>query len=200
MAHDTSETQPRAGQLMGEPATNEVLSLDDLEAAVGVRTGRKHVLSILVENKPGVLTRIAGLFARRGFNIDTLAVGPTEDERISRITLTLDGGLHPIDQVTKQLHKLINVLKIRDLEPEETLARELALFKVSVDGPSRTEVMQICEIFRAKIVDVSRRSLVIEVTGTYEKIGAIEQLLRPFGLIEMARTGEIAIARGRSET
>jgi acetolactate synthase-1/3 small subunit len=185
---------------MGEPATNELLSLDQLEAAAGVRTGRKHVLSITVENKPGVLTRIAGLFARRGFNIDTLAVGPTEDERVSRITLTLDGALHPIDQVTKQLHKLVNVLKIRDLEPEETLARELALFKVSVDGPGRTEVMQICEIFRAKIVDVTRRSVVIEVTGTFEKIDAFEQLVRPFGLIEMARTGEIAIARGRSET
>ena len=103
-----------------------------------------------VENKPGVLTRIAGLFARRGFNIDTLAVGPTDDERISRITLTLDGALHPIDQVTKQLHKLVNVLKIRDLEPRETLARELALFKVSADGASRAEVMQICEIFRGE--------------------------------------------------
>ena len=141
---------------MGEPGTKEVLSLDELEAAVGLRTGRKHILSILVENKPGVLTRIAGLFARRGFNIDTLAVGPTDDERLSRITLTLDGAVHPIDQVTKQLHKLVNVLKIRDLEPEETLARELALFKVSADGPARAEVMQICEIFRAKIVDVTQ--------------------------------------------
>src|SRR5947209_5533034 len=185
---------------MGEPGTKEVLSLDELEAAGGIRTGRKHVLSIMVENKPGVLTRITGLFARRGFNINTLAVGPTEDESVSRITLTLDGAVHPIDQVTKQLHKLVNVLKIRDLEPEETLARELALFKVSVEGSSRTEVMQICEIFRAKIVDVTRRSLVIEVTGTFEKIDAFEQLVRPFGLIEMARTGEIAIARGRSET
>jgi len=192
--------QRQAGPLMGEPATNELLSLDDLEAAAGVRTGRKHVLSITVENKPGVLTRIAGLFARRGFNIDTLAVGPTEDERVSRITLTLDGALHPIDQVTKQLHKLVNVLKIRDLEPEDTLSRELALFKISADGAARTEVMQICEIFRAKVVDVTRRSVVVEVTGTFEKIDAFEQLVRPFGLIEMARTGEIAIARGRSET
>ena len=122
---------------MGEPGTKEVLSLDQLEAVAGLRTGRKHVLSILVENKPGVLTRIAGLFARRGFNIDTLAVGPTDDESISRITLTLDGAVHPIDQVTKQLHKLVNVLKIRDLEPQETLARELAIFKVSADGASR---------------------------------------------------------------
>src|SRR5436305_15104064 len=97
---------------MGEPGTKEVLSLDQLEAAVGLRTGRKHILSILVENKPGVLTRIAGLFARRGFNIDTLAVGPTDDERFSRMTLTLDGAGHPIDQGTKQLHKLINVLQI----------------------------------------------------------------------------------------
>jgi acetolactate synthase I/III small subunit len=183
-----------------EAGTKEILSLDELEAAAGVRTGRKHVLSITVENKPGVLTRVAGLFARRGFNIDTLAVGPTEDERVSRMTITLDGALHPIDQVTKQLHKLVNVLKIRDLEPEETLARELALFKVSADGAGRTEVMQVCEIFRAKIVDVTRRSVVIEVTGTCEKIDAFEQLVRPFGLIEMARTGEIAIARGRSET
>ncbi|MBV9464752.1 MAG: acetolactate synthase small subunit [Solirubrobacterales bacterium] len=185
---------------MGEPATKEVLSLDELEAAGGLRTGRKHILSILVENKPGVLTRIAGLFARRGFNIDTLAVGPTDDETVSRITLTLDGAVHPIDQVTKQLHKLVNVLKIRDLEPEETLARELALFKISADGASRAEAMQICEIFRAKIVDVTRRSLVVEITGACDKVDAFERLLRPFGLIEMARTGEIAISRGRGET
>src|ERR1700752_1587469 len=148
---------------MGEPGTKEVLSLDELEAAVGMRTGRKHVLSILVQNRPGVLTRIAGLFARRGFNIDTLAVGPTDDEAISRITLTLDGAVHSIDQVTKQLHKLVNVLKIRDLEPDETLARELALFKISADGAARAEVMQICEIFRAKVVDVSKRSLTVAV-------------------------------------
>jgi acetolactate synthase-1/3 small subunit len=185
---------------VGEPSTKEAVSLEQLDAAVGVRTGRKHIVSILVENKPGVLTRIAGLFARRGFNIDTLAVGPTEDERLSRVTLTLDGALHPIDQVTKQLHKLINVLKIRDLEPEETLARELALFKVSADGAARAEVMQICEIFRANIVDVTRRSVVVQVIGTCDKIEAFEQLVRPFGLIEMARTGEIAISRGRAET
>jgi len=186
--------------VMGEPATKELLSLDELEAAGSLRSGRKHILSILVENKPGVLTRIAGLFARRGFNIDTLAVGPTDDERVSRITLTLDGAVHPIDQVTKQLHKLINVLKIRDLEPGQTLARELALFKVAADGASRAEVMQICEIFRAKIVDVNKRSVVAEVTGTQEKVEAFERLVRPFGLIEMVRTGEIAISRGRVET
>jgi acetolactate synthase I/III small subunit len=185
---------------MGEPGTQDLISLDELEAAGNLRTGRKHVLSILVENKPGVLTRVAGLFARRAFNIDTLAVGPTDDPAISRITLTLDGALHPIDQVTKQLHKLVNVLKIRDLEPAETLARELALFKLAVDGAARAEVLQLCEIFRAKVVDVSKRSLVVELTGTDDKIEAFEALVRPFGLIEMARTGEIAIARGRSET
>jgi acetolactate synthase-1/3 small subunit len=185
---------------MGEPGTKEILSLEELEAAGGLRTGRKHVLSILVENKPGVLTRIAGLFARRGFNIDTLAVGPTDDPDISRVTLTVDGAKHPIDQVTKQLHKLVNVLKIRDLEPEESVARELALFKVSCDGAARVEVMQIAEIFRGNVVDVGRRSLVVEVTGTDDKIEAFEQLVRPFGLIEMVRTGEIAISRGRGET
>src|SRR5881628_1025259 len=143
---------------MGEPATKEPLTLEELEASAGVRTGRKHILSILVENKPGVLTRISGLFARRGFNIDTLAVGPTDDPTLSRITLTLDGAMHPIDQVTKQLHKLVNVIKIRDLEPEETVARELALFKISADGETRGQVMQFAEIFRGSVVDVSKRS------------------------------------------
>jgi len=185
---------------MGEPGTKEILSLEELEAAGNFRSGRKHIVSILVENKPGVLTRVTGLFARRGFNINTLAVGPTDDDSVSRITITLDGAVHSIDQVTKQLHKLINVLKIRDLEPEETLARELALFKVSADGSGRAEVMQICEIFRAHVVDVSKRAVVAEVTGTQEKVDAFERLIRPFGLIEMARTGEIAIGRGRNET
>ena len=129
---------------MGEPGTKELVSLEELEVAGGLRTGRKHILSILVENKPGVLTRIAGLFARRGFNIDTLTVGPTDNEHTSRATLTVDGALHPIDQVTKQLHKLINVLKIRDLEPADTVSRELALFKVTADGAQRAEIMQIC--------------------------------------------------------
>jgi acetolactate synthase-1/3 small subunit len=185
---------------VGEPGTKEVLSLEELEAAVGQRTGRKHLLSILVEDKPGVLTRIAGLFARRGFNIDTLVVGPTDDEGLSRITMTLDGAMHPIDQVTKQLHKLVNVLKIRDLEPADTIARELALFKVAAEGLQRTEVLQIVEIFRGRVIDVNRRAVVAELTGTTEKIEAFERMVRPFGLIEMMRTGEIAIARGRTET
>ena len=186
---------------MGEPGTKEPLTLEELEASAGVRTGRKHILSILVENKPGVLTRISGLFARRGFNIDTLAVGPTDDESLSRITLTLDGAMHPIDQVTKQLHKLVEVIKIRDLEPAETVARELALFKISCqDGDARAQVMQFAEIFRAGVVDVSKRSVTVEVTGSQDKIEAFEEMVRPFGLIEMVRTGEIAVARGRSAT
>jgi acetolactate synthase I/III small subunit len=185
---------------VGEPGTKEVLRLEDLEAAGNIHTGRKHVLSVLVENKPGVLTRISGLFARRGFNIDTLAVGPTEDESVSRMTIVLDGAAHPIDQVTKQLHKLVNVIKIRDLEPRDTIAREMALFKVSADGASRGEIMQLAEIFRARIIDVSGRTVTIEVTGTADKIEAFEQMVRPFGLVEMVRTGEIAIARGKSQT
>jgi acetolactate synthase I/III small subunit len=178
-----------------EAGTPDLIKLEDLQVPANL-TGRKHVLSILVENKPGVLARIAGLFARRGFNIDTLAVGPTDDPNVSRITLTLDGAVHPIDQVTKQLHKLVNVLKIRDMAPEETIAREMALFKVTSTVESRAEIMQFAEIFRAKIVDVSRRTMTIEVTGSADKIEAFERMIRPHGLVEMVRTGEIAIARG----
>lgn len=185
---------------MGEPGTKEVLNLEDLEASGGIMTGRTHILSILVENKSGVLARIAGLFSRRGFNIETLAVGPTDDPTISRITLTVDGASHPIDQVTKQLHKLVNVIKIRDLEPEETVARELALFKISADAESRGQIMQFTDIFRGKVVDVSKRSITVEITGTDDKIEAFERMIRPFGLVEMVRTGEIAVSRGRSAT
>jgi acetolactate synthase-1/3 small subunit len=114
--------------------------------------------------------------------------------------LTVDGAIHPIDQVTKQLHKLVNVLKIRDLEPEGTVSRELALFKVAADGTQRGELMQIAEIFRGNVVDVTKRSVIVEVTGTTEKIEAFEDMVRPFGLVEMMRTGEIAFSRGRAET
>ena len=185
---------PAGGEVM-EAGTPQAVRLEDLHVP-GQLSGRKHILSILVENKPGVLARIAGLFSRRGFNIDTLAVGPTDDPSVSRVTLTLDGAVHPIDQVTKQLHKLVNVLKIRDMEPEETVAREMAMFKVSAAVESRAEIIQFAEIFRAKIIDVSRRTLTIEVTGSADKIEAFERMIRPHGLIEMVRTGEIAIARG----
>ena len=188
--------RPGHGGLRWESRAPQSWSSSRTCSVPGALTGRKHVLSILVENKPGVLARIAGLFARRGFNIDTLAVGPTDDPNVSRITLTLDGAVHPIDQVTKQLHKLVNVLKIRDMEPEETIAREMALFKVTAAVENRAEIMQFAEIFRAKIVDVSRRTMTIEVTGSAEKIEAFERMIRPHGLVEMVRTGEIAIARG----
>jgi acetolactate synthase-1/3 small subunit len=182
-----------------EAGTPDLVKLEDLEASRTL-TGRKHILSLLVENKPGVLARVAGLFSRRGFNIDTLAVGPTEDPDVSRITLTLDGAVHPIDQVTKQLHKLVNVIKIRDMAPDTTIAREMALFRVQATVESRAEIMQFSEIFGANIVDVSRRSLTIEVTGTQDKIDSFERMIRPHGLIEMARTGEVAISRSKPET
>jgi len=186
---------------MGEDvAPQAVLDLDELEVPGSRHTGRRHILSILVENKPGVLARVSGLFSRRGFNIDTLAVGPTDDPRISRITMTVDGAKHPIDQVTKQLHKLVNVLKIRDLDPGDTVARELALFKLAAEGEARGQIMQFAQIFRANVIDVSKRSLTVEVTGTDDKIEAFEELVRPFGLVEMVRTGEIAVSRGRATT
>ena len=181
-----------------EAGTPQLVKLEDLHVP-GQLSGRKHILSILVENKPGVLARVAGLFSRRGFNIDTLAVGPTDDPSVSRITLTLDGAVHPIDQVTKQLHKLVNVIKIRDMEPGETIAREMALFKVQAPIESRAEIMQFAEIYEAKVVDVSRRSLTIEVTGSQDKIDSFERMIRPHGLIEMARTGEVAISKSRPE-
>jgi acetolactate synthase-1/3 small subunit len=183
---------------MGEPGTQDAVRLEDLETGTQL-TGRKHILSLTVENKPGVLARIAGLFSRRGFNIDTLAVGPTEDPDVSRITLTLDGAVHPIDQVTKQLHKLVNVIKIRDMEPDQTVAREMALFRVSAAVENRAEIMQFAEIFQAKIVNVSRRTLTIEVTGSQEKIDSFESMIRPHGLVEMARTGEVAITKSRPD-
>ncbi len=156
----------------------------------------KHTLSVLVENKPGVLARVAGLFSRRGFNIDSLAVGITENPDVSRMTITVDAEEHPIEQVTKQLHKLINVIKITDLDAEKTVARELALLKVKSDAKTRAEVMQLAKIFRARILDVSRKTITIEITGTHEKIEALEQLLQPHGVVEIVRTGRIAIERG----
>ena len=185
---------------MGEaPAPNEMLDLEDLQVSSGL-TGRRHLLSLMVENRPGVLARIAGLFSRRGFNIDTLAVGPTDDPDISRITLTVDGAVHPIDQVTKQLHKLVNVIKIRDMEPDTTVSREMALFKVNATVENRAELMEFAQIFRAQIIDVTRRTMTVEVDGTADKIDAFERMVRPHGLIEMARTGEVAILRSRPES
>ena len=159
----------------------------------------KHILSVLVENKPGVLTRVAGLFARRGFNIDSLVVGESEDPRLSRMTITIDGAEQPLDQVTKQLHKLINVVKIRDLDPESMVARELALIRVAAEGDKRTEVLQLAEIFSAKVVDVDRKTIVLEVTAAPDMLAALENLLKPVGVIEIVRTGTVAIGRGRAK-
>ncbi len=156
----------------------------------------KHTLAILVENKPGVLTRVAGLFSRRGFNIESLAVGVTENADTSRITIVVSGDDHVLEQVEKQLNKLIDVIRVSDVPPDESVSRELALIKVGVDSTTRAEVMQIVDVFRAKIVDVGIKSLVVEVTGDESKIKAMEQLLRQFGIKEMVRTGKIAMNRG----
>ncbi len=159
----------------------------------------KHTLSVLVENKPGVLTRIAGLFARRGYNIDSLAVSRTEDSEVSRMTIVVDGDERILEQVTKQLHKLVDVIKLTDMTQEEHVDRELILLKVNADPASRTEIMQIVDIFRARIVDIGRSSLIIECTGDGGKINAIESALRPFGLRELVRTGKIALSRGQKQ-
>lgn len=160
----------------------------------------KHTLSVLVENKPGVLARVSGLFSRRGFNIDSLAVAETEDAAFSRMTIVVDIETRFLEKVTKQLHKLINVVKISDLSPDEATERELALLKVNASASVRAEIIEIANIFRAKIIDVTRESLTIEVTGTPDKIDAIEDLLRPYGIKELARTGKIALARGVKAT
>jgi acetolactate synthase-1/3 small subunit len=157
----------------------------------------KHTLSILVENKPGVLTRVAGLFARRAFNIESLAVGLSEDPRLSCITIVIDGDEHPVDQVTKQLHKLINVVKIRDLQPDNSVSAELVLVRVAGEGEKRTEALQIAEIFKAKIVDVDRKAITLRVVGTNDKVEALLALLQPLGVLEVVRTGTIAMGRGR---
>jgi acetolactate synthase I/III small subunit len=155
-----------------------------------------HIISVLVENKSGVLAKIAGLFSRRGFNIESLAVGTTDDEQISRITLVVKAETHSIEQIVKQLHKLINVLKIQELDPYNIVERELVLIKVNSDNNTRAEILEIANIFRASIVDVAKKSLVIEITGTSRKVDGIEELLKPYGILELVRTGKIAITRG----
>lgn len=155
-----------------------------------------HIISVLVENKSGVLAKISGLFSRRGFNIESLAVGTTEDEKISRITLVVNAETHSIEQIVKQLHKLINVLKIQELDHSNIVERELVLIKVNSDNNTRAEILEIANIFRASIVDVAKKSLVIEITGTSKKVKGIEDLLKPYGIVELVRTGKIAISRG----
>jgi acetolactate synthase-1/3 small subunit len=156
----------------------------------------KHNIAVIVENKSGVLTRIAGLFSRRSFNIDSLSVGTTDNPEYSRMTITVQGDRDVLEQVIKQLSKLINVIRVTELDPSESLERELAVIKVSVDRENRSEIMQIVNIFRARIIDVSQRSMIIEVTGDEEKVEAIIQLLRQFGIKELARTGKVSMIRG----
>lgn len=155
-----------------------------------------HTLSVLVEDKPGVLTRVAGLFAARGFNIDSLAVGPTEEPGLSRMTIVVNVEKKPLEQVTKQLNRLINVIKVLEHEPAEAVERELALIKVRAEGDARPRVLEICEVFRVRVLDVTHRTITIEGTGTPEKLEALTELLRDFGIVELARTGRVALARG----
>jgi acetolactate synthase-1/3 small subunit len=156
----------------------------------------KHTLSVLVENHPGVLSRVAGLFSRRGFNIESLAVGVTERPDISRMTIVVEGDDYTVEQVSKQLNKLIDVIKVSDIAPEDSVSRELVLIKVDADPSVRSEIIQIAEIFRANIVDVSKKSMIIELTGDKNKVNAMEELLRQFGIKELVRTGIIALNRG----
>jgi acetolactate synthase-1/3 small subunit len=157
----------------------------------------KHTLSVLVENKPGVLARVAELFARRGFNIESLAVGTTEKPDISRMTIVVDVEEHSLEQVRKQLHKLINVIEISDLDPDTSVAREMVLAKIKVDAENRSEVIEIADIFRGNIIDVSRESIIVEVTGNASKLRAFEDLLKPYGIRELVRTGKVALPRGK---
>jgi acetolactate synthase-1/3 small subunit len=156
----------------------------------------KHTLSVLVENKPGVLARIASLFARRGFNIDSLAVGPTEYADVSRMTIVVNVEDNPLEQVTKQLNKLINVLKIVELEPAASVSRELLLVKVKADLQTRSHVLEIVQLFRAKVIDVAADAVTIEATGGADKIEALLRVLEPFGVKELVQSGMVAMGRG----
>jgi len=156
----------------------------------------RHTLSVLVENKPGVLARVAGLFSRRGFNIESLAVGPTEHPEISRMTIVVAVEDLPLEQVTKQLNKLVNVLKIVELDPAQSVQRELLLVKVRADMAVRSSVLETAQLFRAKVVDVTPESVTIEATGTVDKLDALVRMLEPFGVRELVQSGMVAVGRG----
>jgi acetolactate synthase-1/3 small subunit len=156
----------------------------------------QHTITALVENKPGVLARVSGLFARRGFNIESLAVSITDDPSVSRMTIVVEGDDTVLEQITKQLHKLIDVIKVVDYQDMPIVQRELAMIKVNAEPSVRAEIMQIVDIFRAKIIDISDKTFTIEVTGSVEKVDAIESLLVPYGIREFVRTGRIAMMRG----
>jgi acetolactate synthase I/III small subunit len=156
----------------------------------------RHTLSVLVENKPGVLARVAGLFSRRGFNIDSLAVGPTERPEISRMTIVVSVAELPLEQVTKQLNKLVNVIKIVELDQAQSVQRELVLVKVRADAAQRGHVLELVEMFRARVVDVSTESVTVEATGTADKLDALIKVLDPFGIKELVQSGMVAVGRG----
>jgi acetolactate synthase I/III small subunit len=156
----------------------------------------KHTLSVLVENRPGVLARVSGLFSRRGFNIDSLAVGPTENPEVSRMTIVVAVEELPLEQVTKQLNKLVNVIKIVELEQPTAVQRELLLVKVRADATVRSQVLETVQLFRAKVVDVSPEALTVEATGTADKLDALLRMLEPYGIREMVQSGMVAIGRG----
>jgi acetolactate synthase I/III small subunit len=156
----------------------------------------RHTLSVLVEDQPGVLARIASLFSRRGFNIESLAVGPTEHPGMSRMTIAVNVDDLPLEQVTKQLNKLVNVLKIVELDPATSIQRELILVKVKADSHSRSQVLETVQLFRAKVVDVSPDSVVIEATGNADKLEALLRVLEPFGVKELVQSGMVAVGRG----
>ena len=156
----------------------------------------KHTLSVLVQNRPGVLARIAGLFSRRGFNIDSLAVGPTEHDDVSRMTIVVNVDENPLEQVTKQLNKLVEVLKVVELEPSTSVQRELLLIKVRTDPETRSHVLETVELFRAKVVDVANDSVTIEATGNADKLEAMLKMLEPYGIREMVQSGMVALGRG----
>ena len=155
-----------------------------------------HTLSVLVEDRPGVLARVSGLFSRRGFNIESLAVGPTELKGISRMTIMVSVEDFPLEQVTKQLNKLVNVIKIVEQDPANSVSRELMMIKVRSDSTVRTEVIEVVNLFRAKVIDVSPESLTIEATGTSEKLEALLRMLDPYGIREIAQSGAVALGRG----
>jgi acetolactate synthase-1/3 small subunit len=157
--------------------------------------GQHHILSVLVENKFGVLSRVAGLFSRRGYNIFSLAVSPTEDERLSRMTIVVDAESAPLEQVTKQLNKVIPVIKITELTPDDAVERELMLATVKAGAEARSQVTELAAIFEAKIVDVGYDAMTLMVSGTPDKLDAISDLLAPFGIIESQRTGRIALSK-----
>jgi len=156
----------------------------------------KHTLAVLVENRPGVLSRVAGLFARRGYNIESLVVGETEERTISRITLVVEGDDRVIEQVSKQLNKQVEVIKVQDITQEEIVERQMLLIKVAAGPEERQEILQLMDVFRSRIIDIGRRSLIVEATGDEGKIEAIIHSLRPFGIQELVRTGKVAMVRG----